>query len=280
MRLPFNFSFQPSELVKFSVVLFLAKYFEKENELDKSERTVLPCVGVFLGMVLLVLGQKDFSTSVFIFIIGIIVFFVANAKLLWLIPFSFLAIPAGILAIATQEYRLNRIRGFLHPEEGSTTFNFQTIAAKNAISEGGIWGQGIGAGLSKLNKIPEVQADYIFAGWAEAMGFVGVIAYILLLSFFAWRGYRAALKSKSAFCSYACFGCVSSIVIQSLMNCMVVCGLLPSTGIPLPFFSVGGSSIIVTLAMCGFILNVSRGEGEQEKYIQTEDINIDTITVL
>lgn len=280
VRLPFNFSFQPSELVKFSVVLFLAKYFEKENELDKSERTVLPCVGVFLGMVLLVLGQKDFSTSVFIFIIGIVVFFVANAKLLWLIPFSFLAIPAGILAIATQEYRLNRIRGFLHPEEGSTTFNFQTIAAKNAISEGGIWGQGIGAGLSKLNKIPEVQADYIFAGWAEAMGFVGVIAYILLLGFFAWRGYRAALRSKSAFCSYACFGCVSSIVIQSLMNCMVVCGLLPSTGIPLPFFSVGGSSIIVTLAMCGFILNVSRGEGEQEKYIQTEDINIDTLTVL
>lgn len=280
IRLPFNFSFQPSELVKFTIILYLAEYFSKLLEVEKSERTVLPCVGIFLTFVLLVFFQKDFSTSVFIFFIGLVVFFIANAKLIWLIPFSFIAIPSVVLAIATEDYRINRIRGFFHPEEGSTTFNFQTLASKNAISEGGIWGKGIGVGLSKLNKIPEVQADYIFAGWAEAMGFVGVLIYFLLLGFFAWRGYRAACKAKTAFSSYACFGCVSVILLQSIMNCMVVCGLLPSTGIPLPFFSVGGSSIMVTLAMCGFILNVSRNEEKEENYIKFEEVNIDTLTVL
>lgn len=283
IRMPFNFSFQPSELVKFTLCLYLASYFDKQFEIEnKEDRDVLPCVGIYLGMVLLVLLQKDFSTSFFITIIGVLIFFVSGSKLKWIFPFALIAIPVIILIITSEQYRIERIIGFLRPSEGGSTYNYQVNAAKNAITAGGVWGSGIGRGLSKLNAIPEVQADYIFAGWSEAMGFVGVIMYMILLGFFAWRGYRTSFKCPNRFAAYGSFGCVSVIVLQSIINCMVVCGLLPSTGIPLPFFSVGGSSIIVTLAMCGYILNASRCEDiiEEPSSSSYEEINIDTLTVL
>ncbi|MCQ2592200.1 MAG: putative lipid II flippase FtsW [Treponema sp.] len=282
IRMPFNFSFQPSELIKFSLVLYLANYFDKQFQIENPEdRDVMPCVGIFMGMILLVVLQKDFSTSAFITVIGILIFFVSGAKLKWLIIFVIVALPLCCILIGSEEYRIERIIGFLKPNEGASSYNYQTNAAKNAISAGGLWGSGIGRGLSKLNSIPEVQADYIFAGWSEAMGFVGVVIYLSLLGFFAWRGYRAAFRTPSRFAAYACFGCVSVIFLQSLVNCGVVCGVLPSTGIPLPFFSVGGSSIMITLAMCGFILNASRCEEIKDDVNTTyTEINIDNLTVL
>lgn len=280
IRLPFKFSFQPSELVKLTVVLYLAHYFDKQNEKEVKDRDVLPCVCVFLLFVGLVLLEKDFSTSFFITVIGILIFIVSGSKIIWIIPFLILVSPVIFIAISSEQYRLDRLIGFIHPEQGAESFNFQVNAAKSAISAGGFWGCGIGRGLSKLNSIPEVQADYIFAGWTEAMGFFGVIGYLLMLCLFAWRGYRTALKCPSRFASYGSFGCVSIIFIQSIINCMVVCGLLPSTGIPLPFFSVGGSSIIVTLAMCGFILNASRCEEAEEPSYAYDEVNVDTLTVL
>lgn len=280
IRLPLNFTFQPSELVKFTIVLYLASYFDKLSEDVSGEKDVLPCVGIFLLMVLLVLLQKDFSTSVFITLIGILMFFIAGQKLKWIIPFMLIAIPVVIIVVASEQYRIERIIGFLKPSEGGQDFNYQANASKAAISAGGFWGVGIGRNLTKLNSIPEVQADYIFAGWSEAMGYVGVVAYIFLLLFFAWRGYKAAFACPDRFASYGCFGCVSIIFMQSIVNCMVVCGLLPPTGIPLPFFSVGGSSIMVTLAMCGFILNASRCQEKAEDYTKFEDISVDSLTVI
>ena len=281
LRMPLNFTFQPSELVKFVLVLFLANNFEKQEEIiDEDEKSVFPCVlGLFI-FVGLVIAQKDFSTGLFIALIGILMFFVSGTKLKWLIPFLFIAIPAIFLLITLERYRMERIIGFLRPDDFASSVNYQTLAAKRAISAGGLWGNGIGSGLSKINSIPEVQADYIFAGWAEAMGFGGVIVYLILLCIFAWRGYLAAFNSPSRFTGYATFGCVSLIFIQSLVNCMVVCGLLPSTGIPLPFFSLGGSSIIVTIAMSGFILSASRcdeGIVREKKY---EEVSLNTFSVI
>ena len=207
-------------------------------------------------------------------------FFVAGAKLKWLIPFLIIAIPVAIIVVTMEQYRIERIIGFLKPSEGIQSYNYQATASKATITAGGIWGAGIGKGLSKLNSIPEVQADYIFAGWTEAMGYFGVIAYLALLILFAWRGYKAAMSCPERFAAYGCFGCVSVIVVQSVVNLMVVCGLLPSTGIPLPFFSVGGSSIITTLGMCGFILNASRCQDKNADYEKFEDISVDTLTVI
>ena len=281
LRMPLNFSFQPSELVKFVLVLFLANNFEKQEEImDEDEKSVFPCVLGLFTFVGLVIAQKDFSTGLFIALIGILMFFVSGTKLKWLIPFLFIAIPAIFLLITLEKYRMERIIGFLRPDDFASSVNYQTLAAKRAISAGGLWGNGIGSGLSKINSIPEVQADYIFAGWAEAMGFGGVIVYLILICIFAWRGYLAAFNSPSRFTGYATFGCVSLIFIQSLVNCMVVCGLLPSTGIPLPFFSLGGSSIIVTIAMSGFILSASRcdeGIVREKKY---EEVSLNTFSVI
>lgn len=271
IKMPF-FTFQPSELVKFTLVLYLANYFDKYARLRDSseERSVAPAILVITVFVALIFAQKDFSTGVFVLFCGIIICFICNAKMLWLIPFCILGIPAVLLMILTEEYRVNRIAAHFNPIEYAQTFGYQGIAAKKAIQIGGFWGQGIGEGLEKMNNIPEVQSDYIFAGWTEAMGFVGVILYFALLIFFLIKGVQIALKCPDRFSAYACMGCLIVIFIQSLLNISVVCGLVPTTGIPLPFFSSGGSSIIVTLCMCGFIINVSKCDYDT----YTEDITI------
>jgi len=281
LKMPGNFSFQPSELIKFSLVLFLANYFDKQEKLDNPEdKNVLPCVIGFVVFILVVFAQKDFSTGVFIAVIGILLFFVSGSKLRWIWPFLIIAIPAVCLMITLEPYRLQRVIGWIRPEEFGSTVNYQSLAAKRAISAGGLWGSGIGTGLVRINSIPEIQADYIFAGWAESMGLVGVIIFFILLGFFAWRGYRTAMICPDRFSAYSAFGCVSIIVLQSLLNTMVVCGLLPSTGIPLPFFSLGGSSIIITLAMCGFVLNASRCEESSEKKFESDEITLETLSHL
>lgn len=281
IRLPGNFTFQPSEVVKFSIVIFLANYFDKQDKvLNEDDKTVFPCVLTLIVFAGIVFAQKDFSTGVFITLIGILLFFVSGAKLVWIFPFALIAIPAAFLMITLNPYRLQRLIGWISPDEFSSSINYQSLNAKRAISAGGVWGNGIGTGLSKINSIPEVQADYIFAGWAESMGYIGVVLYFVLLVFFAYRGYKAAFNNPDKFSALSTFGCVSVIVLQSVVNTMVVCGLLPSTGINLPFFSLGGSSIIMTLAMCGFIVNASRCEKIDEKNLESDEINIESLSYL
>ena len=281
LRMPGNFTFQPSELVKFALVLFLANYFDKQEKLiNPDDKTVFPCVIGLIVFAGVVFAQKDFSTGMFITLIGILMFFVSGAKLVWIFPFMLLAIPTVFLMITLNPFRLQRLIGWISPDEYGLSINYQSLAAKRAISAGGVWGNGIGTGLVRINSIPEVQADYIFAGWAEAMGYIGVVGYFCLLIFFAYRGYKTALKSPDRFSALTTFGCVSIIFLQSLLNTMVVCGLMPTTGINLPFFSMGGSSIIVTLAMCGFIVNASRCEEISEKISESDEINIESLSYL
>lgn len=275
IRMPLNFTFQPSDLCKFALVLFLGNMFDKQSQIQNpEEKSVLPSVVGLFVFVGIVVFQKDLSTAVFLMALGLLLFFVSGSKLLWVIPVSPLLLIALATFIGTEEYRVNRIKGFLHPGEGLTTFNYQAIAAKKAICSGGLIGNGIGSGLFRINKIPEVQADYIFAGWVEAFGLIGVVIYFAILIFFAWRGFKISSKCSNRFAAYASFGCVACIVAQSLVNIAVVCGVIPSTGIPLPFFSLGGSSIIVTLTMCGFVLNASRCDDLDESFSANEKVNI------
>lgn len=259
IRMPFVSSFQPSELVKFAVVLYLANLFDKQaNIVNPAERTVFPAVIGLVVFVSVVFMQKDFSTGFFIFALGVTLFFVTGAKLSWLIPFSTLAIPTAFLMISLEPYRMNRLIAFLRPTEDLQGINYQSNAARRAINAGAFWGRGIGSNLTKLNGIPEIQADYIFAGWAEATGFLGVLLYFALLVAFVVCAYKIALSCKNRFASIGAFGCATAIFVQSLVNCAVVGGVVPNTGITLPFFSSGGSAMMVTLAMCGFIVNASR----------------------
>ncbi|MCR5613168.1 putative peptidoglycan glycosyltransferase FtsW [Treponema sp.] len=284
IKMPF-FTFQPSELLKFTTVLFLANFFDKYSRKDDfaEDKTVGPAVVSLVFFVTLIFAQKDFSTGLFILFIGLIMFYIAKAKMLWLLPFCFLGVPAIILMVLTEQYRVNRIAAFFNPDEFVQTFNYQSLAAKRAVSMGGFWGQGIGEGLEYLNNIPEVQSDYIFAGWTEAMGFLGVVIYFVILIFFTYKAVRIAIKCPDKFSAYGAFGCTAVIFFQSLMNVAVVCGLLPTTGVQLPFFSSGGSSIIVTLCMCGFIINASRCDAdtfnEENKVLQESGNQYETLDV-
>lgn len=280
--IPMSFTLQSSEIVKFTLVIFLSNLFDKQlSVLNPDERTVFPCVAVLVLFTVLVLLQKDLSTSVFIFAVCFLMFVAAGMNTKWAFAVGILAVPVLILFITSEQYRLDRIVAFLRPDEGIHSINYQSIAAKRAVSSGKFWGTGIGTGLVQALKIPEVQADYIFAGWAEAMGLFGVAGYFVLLGLFSWRGYKIAFECEDRFSAFASFGFVTMILLQSVMNCAVVCGAVPSTGIPLPFFSLGGSSIIVTLCMCGFVVNASRGDKEPKeetyKISGFEEVNINGV---
>ena len=259
IKLPILGTFQPSEVAKFTIVLFLSNFFAKKHDILKESgfNIAQAVVGLFFT-VLLVFLQDDFSTAFFIMLVGLSLFFIAGIKLGWFLGFCAFSFPIVILFIFTESYRVKRLIAFFNPEQYSHGVNYQINASQRAISSGGFWGEGLGSGLKQVTGIPEAQADFIFAGWTEAMGFLGVIFFFILIIFFAWRGYKIAFSCQDLFRSYTAFGLVTCILLQTLLNCGVVCGALPATGIPLPFFSSGGSSLIVTLLMCGVIINISK----------------------
>ncbi len=256
------FTIQPSEFAKFAVVLFLANLFYKQRKEGRKD-FYYPLAGLFLFVIIIFL-QRDFSTGVFIFAVGCLMFFVCGARMTWFLPLLLLAVPAIALMVSIEPYRLNRVIAFLHPEEFAMTSGYQEMASKRAITAGGFWGNGVGEGLTEVFKIPELQTDYIFACWADSMGLFGVTAYFVLLGFFAWRGVLIALNCENAFAAYVAFGCVCMIFFQSLLNCAVVCGAAPTTGMNLPFFSSGGSSLVATFCMCGFVINASHAPPDDE----------------
>ncbi|HPO02030.1 MAG TPA: putative lipid II flippase FtsW [Treponemataceae bacterium] len=258
-------TFQPSELVKLVLVLFLANLFDKKHEyLDDPTISVYPAAimsGIFISLVYL---QNDFSTSVFLLITVMVMFYVSGVSISFFIKISLVLLPLSALMILTKEYRVERVLSFLDPSRDPLGAGYQVNAALTALSEGGFWGRGLGNGIRKISGIPEVQNDFIFAVWGEEMGFMGVSAYFILLSAFCVRGYQISLRSTSRFAFLLGFGSVTLILVQSLMNCGVVVRAFPATGIPLPFFSSGGSSLLISLCLSGFIINVSRSKSRGE----------------
>jgi len=257
--------FQSSEPAKLVIVLYLAHLFAKKHDrLDELAVAIIPAVIMTSVFVVFIYLQNDFSTSLIVMILSFVLFFFSGIKLRWFVIFFCLVLPVVLLFVFTEPYRVERIISFLNPSIDPYGGGYQLNMARKAISGGGFWGQGIGGLFRGTISIPEVQSDFIFAGWAEEMGFFGIVLYFVVLSYFIIRGYKIALVCKDRFRSLLAFGCVSAIMIQSIMNCGVVCGLFPSTGIPLPFFSSGGTSLIVSMSFCGLIINVSRwnkGEG-------------------
>lgn len=258
-------TFQPSELIKIVIVIYLAHIFAKKHDrLDEPEVSVYPAAMVtflFTGLVYL---QNDFSTAFFILLVSLSIFFLAGVSIFFFIKLCLVCIPFLLLMILSKEYRVERILSFFRPGDDPLGAGYQVNASINALREGGFWGRGLGNGIKKIASIPEVQSDFIFAVWGEEMGFIGVFLYICLLCLFAWRGFLVSMKCNDRFRSLLAFGCTVVILLQSLLNCSVVVRLLPATGIPLPFFSSGGSSLLITLCLCGCIINVSRWKNRGE----------------
>ena len=261
----FSFTFQPSEVAKLVVVFFLANLFDKKKDrINDAATCISQALVILFVFILIIIKQNDYATSMIILGLGVLIFFIAGVSFKWFGVFLVFSVPVAIMFIFLKTYRVERLIAFLKPEFDIQGINYQVNASKLAISAGGFWGQGMGTGLEKIKSIPEVHADFVFAGWAEAMGFIGVIGYFALLGYFAYKVYKLAITCDDFFRSLLAFGCGTIIVIQSLINCGVVCGALPSTGIPLPFFSHGGTSMLMTLVNCGIIMNISKYENASE----------------
>lgn len=257
----FGYTFQPSELVRIAVVLYLAHIFDKkEKRLNDYFNTLIPPFLVVCLFCALIYFQNDFSTSAYIFVLSIIMFFIAGVSLKFLSVIIGGFVLAAIGMVGAKAYRLDRIRTWLNPEIDPRGAGYHMIKAREALQNGGLWGTGFGRGESKLGKLYSAHSDFVGAVIGEEAGLVGVAAVLLIFLLFTLKGYGIALRLKDPFYRYAIFGLMTSIYLQVLTNLSVVCGLVPATGIPLPFFSVAGSSAFITLLICGLVFNFQRNQ--------------------
>ncbi|MBN1686542.1 MAG: putative lipid II flippase FtsW [Spirochaetales bacterium] len=259
----FGQSFQPSELVKLSLILYLASIFaKKEDRMGDFFNAVLPPLLVVVAFAGLIYLQNDFSTAVFVLLVAFIMFFVAGIRLIYFILAGSVALPLSIILLLTKEHRVQRIISFLNPQADPIGAGYQVISARTALIRGGIWGTGLGLGTKKMGGLPDAHSDFVFAVLGEETGFIGVIFILTVFIAFAVRGYLIAAGCTDRYSYYLAFGLTTAVITQALFNIAVVSGLVPATGIPLPFFSTGGSSIVVTLSMCGILLNLSRSSSK------------------
>ena len=246
-------SFQPSELLKVSVVLYLAHLFAKEE----SQRYRIPvAIVVVLVSAALILLQRDYSTTLVFVMVALAILLIGGIKMRYIGIFGFGIGTPAVIFLFSEPYRIRRVVSFLFPSIDPTGLNWQVHNSLRAISSGGLFGKGIGNGVFKLGTIPEVQSDFIFASLAEETGFIGILAFFFLFTSFALLGFSTAHRFHLAhdrFVSIAAFGITFMILWQALVNLAVVTSLLPPTGIPLPFFSQGGTNLFMILVECGLL---------------------------
>jgi cell division protein FtsW len=261
-----KFSYQPSEMVKFMLPLYLAHIFDKnQKHLDSFARGILPPTLITTLFFLLIYVQNNFSTAIFITLNALIVFYMAGVKFRYFLGAAVILLPVCVLLVFTSSHRLLRVITFLWPEQDPLGAAYQLRSSIVSIGSGGFWGRGIGRGVRKISSVPEIQSDFIFSAYTEEVGFAGVLLFYLIFLIFAARGYGTAMKQEDMFKRLLAFGLVTMIASQVLINIAVVSGVLPVTGIPLPFFSAGGSSLITSLIIAGLIVNVSRFRKDSEE---------------
>ncbi len=254
-------NFQPSELWKPVVLVYTAHIMAKKGELIRRSawEAVFPLLVLSFGTAIIYL-QDDFSTSMLALLAGISLFWIAGVPLRFFLGVFILLVPAAILMITSSEYRLIRVLGYIIPDYDPHGMNYQVQNSIRAIMSGEFWGKGLGLGTRKLGSIPEVQSDFVFAAFAEETGLLGVAAVFAVWTFLVYSVVREARK-KDAFPQYLALGMLALLSIQFLVNIGVVSGFLPATGIALPFFSAGGSSLMSTALAGGVIFNALRTRG-------------------
>jgi len=260
-------SFQPSELVKLTLILYLSAILSKKaDKLDDVINSIIPPLLIVIVFTALIYLQNDFSTAFFVIMLSLLLFFVAGIKIRYFAFLFTMVIPLAAMLIFTKEHRVRRLIAFIDPNSDPIGTGYQVIAAKDAIAAGSFWGRGFGMGLEKLGGLPEAHSDFIFAVFAEELGFIGVLFMVVLFVAFALKGYSLALSyaGDRRFEFLLTFGLTSCLVFQAFINMAVVAGMLPATGLPLPFFSHGGSSMVVTMIMAGLLLNLSRKGADYE----------------
>jgi cell division protein FtsW len=250
---------QPSEFAKLAVILFvadrLARHLDRTNDL----RAVLVPIGaVLVGLALLILYQPDLGTTVSIALVAGAMLFAGGLHLRYLGGGVALALPLLYFLVWNEPYRKARVMAFLDPWADPLNTGFQIIQSLIAVGTGGIVGRGLMEGLQKLRFLPEPQTDFIYAVISEEFGLIGALLVLTCFLVIAWRGFRVAMHAQDRFGAMLAVGLTAMIALQALVNISVVLGLLPTKGLPLPFVSAGGSSMLVNLLGLGILLNVSQ----------------------
>jgi cell division protein FtsW len=254
-----GFQFQPSELAKLSIILFFSHSLSKrKDKLNSFFKGVLPYL-ILVGIFIVILRfQKHMSATVIIVAVAFILLFGAGAKIRHFIIMALPAVAGLGAIIAFTDYMKDRVISYLDPWSDLQGAGWQAVQSLYAIGSGGIFGRGLGRSMQKFLYIPEPHNDFIFSVMAEELGFIGVLAVLLLFLIFIWRGIRVALNAPDMFGSLVALGITSLIAVQSLFNVAVVTASVPPTGVTLPFFSYGGTSLVLFLCEVGILLNISR----------------------
>lgn len=250
---------QPSEAAKLGMIIFTSKYLTNSSKFLKNYKYgVFPILGVLFLLFGLIMLQPDLGTGMILVISIISLLFIAGVNMKFFIGGGIIGLIGVIILIAIAPYRMDRITSFINPWNDPLGTGFQIIQSLYAIGPGGLLGRGYLKSIQKQFYLPEPQTDFIFSIIAEEFGIVGTIFVVFMFSFIIYRGIRIALRTKDSFAKYLAFGMSFQLAFQALMNLMVVIGMIPVTGVTLPFLSYGGSSLLITLASMGIILNISR----------------------
>lgn len=254
-----SFGIQPSEFTKLILIIFTAKYLSKNNKSIKDiKKGVLPILGLTLLTFGLIMLQPDFGTGVVLTMIIIGMLFVAGVDFIFFLKIGTIGLIGVVVLIVIAPYRLKRILSFLNPWQDPLGSGFQIIQSLYAIGPGGLFGFGLGNSRQKHFYLPEPQTDFIFSIISEEFGFMGVLIVVSLFIIIITTGFKIATKSKDLFGKYLAFGIIFWIAFQAILNLMVVVGLIPVTGVTLPFISYGGSSLLILFIAIGIVLNVSK----------------------
>ena len=258
LDLPLIPSFQPSEIAKLALILFLSTFFSDEKFKKYLGWYYLIPILIILVFSALILMQKAYTTTILFLLTGLILCLSGGFKLRYIITFVAFLTPPALFLLLSESYRVKRIASFLFPGLDPTGLEWQVNMSLSAIKEGGLFGKGLGNGYYKLGSLPEVQNDFIFSSFAEECGFVGIFILFILFFLFMVLGMRACQRERirNKFFSNLALGITMMIIIQVLINIFVVTGLLPPTGIPLPFFSQGGTNLFVIIIECGLLYRV------------------------
>ncbi len=254
-----SFGVQPSEFAKLGLIIFVSKYLVKnEKYLKEIKRGVFPILGILFLIFGLIMLQPDFGTGMIIVVSILAMMFIAGVDFRFFLVLGGIGVFGIVGLIAIAPYRMDRIISFLDPWKDPLGTGFQIIQSLYAIGPGGLLGQGFLNSRQKQFYLPEPQTDFIFSVISEEFGVLGVVIVSSLFLVILYRGIQIALKAPDNFSKYLAFGMIFQILIQTVMNLMVVIGLIPVTGVTLPFLSYGGSSLLITIISIGILLNISK----------------------
>jgi len=261
-----GFNFQPSEFAKLALIIYLSSFLERhQKHLGEFKKGFIPPTVMIVIMVALIIVEPNYSTGAVFTFFGLLVLFTGGIKLLHFSPFIGVFAVASVFTILHSPYKLRRVLTFLEPEKDLQGAGYQIHQSIITLGNGGFFGRGLGGSIEKNLFLPDPHTDFIFSVVGEEFGFIGAVLLLSLYLYIFLRGINIALRAPDIFGNLLGVGLTSCLFIYVIVNVGVTCGLLPVTGLPLPFISYGGSSMLFNFACVGIILNISRYAIPKEK---------------